>query len=176
MTDKIEFLVENFGSYVKAVVISKIGSIASREDVEDCISDVFCELCKSYDKLPDSADELKFFVAAVAKRRAVDYFRRISHHDKNSGFISEEQLLSIPDKSDVEGEFDKKSLSSALWNAVKSLGEPDSAIIVYRCFYHKKAREIAKILGISTAAVHKRAQRSMKKIREILISQGYDTY
>lgn len=176
MTDKIEFLVENFGSYVKAVVISKIGSIASHEDVEDCVSDIFCELCKSPDKLPDSADELKFLVATVAKRRAVDYFRRISHHDRNSGFISEEQLLSIPDKSDVEGGFDKKSLSSALWNAVKSLGEPDSAIIVYRCFYQKKAREIAKILGISTAAVHKRAQRSMKKIREILISQGYDTY
>lgn len=172
MADKIEILVEKFGGYVKAVVINKIGGIASREDIEDCISDVFFDLCKTPDTLPADQNELKYLISTIAKRRAVDYFRRISQ--KVNTVSDDEQLMSLPDKIDVESEFDKKSADSALWNTVKALGEPDSAIIIYRYFYRKKAREIAKILNMSPSAVHKRAQRAVAKIRENLAEQGFD--
>ncbi len=172
MADKLEILVESFGGYVKAVVVNKIGGIASREDIEDCISDVFFDLCKSPDNLPDDQNELKYLICTIANRRAVDYFRRISHKANTSS--DSEQLLNLPDKTDVESEFDKKSADSALWNTVKALGEPDSTIIIYRYFYRKKAREIAKILNMSQSAVHKRAERAVAKIREKLTEQGLD--
>ena len=70
MTDKLELLVENFGAYVKAVVINKIGGVATREDIEDCVSDVFLEVCRNPDSFPVSNDEAKYCIGTIAKRRA----------------------------------------------------------------------------------------------------------
>lgn len=173
MADKLEMFVEKFGAYVKAIIVNKIGGVASREDIEDCISDVFLEVCKNPDNLPASDNETKYFIGTIAKRRAVDYFRRISCKNNNCGGTDEDIMLT-PDKTNIEEEADKKALNSALWNAVQSLGEPDSAIIIYRYFYRRKAHEIGKILSLSPAAVHKRAQRAEKKIRDILVKQGFD--
>lgn len=172
MADRLELLVENFGAYVKAIIVNKIGGIASREDIEDCISDVFFEVCRNPDSLPNSDDEVKYYIGTIAKRRAVDYFRRISHQNNNFGG-SEDDMINIPDSIDVEQSTHKKALNTALWEAVKALGEPDTSIIVYRYFYRRKAREIGEILNLSTGAVHKRAQRAEKKIREILVSKGF---
>ena len=173
MADKLEMLVEKFGGYVNAIIVNKIGSVASHEDIEDCISDVFFEVCKNPDNLPKSDNEVKYFIGTIAKRRAVDYFRRISCKNNNCGGTDEDIMLT-PDKTNIEEESDKKALNTALWNAVKSLGEPDSAIIIYRYFYRRKACEIGKILNLTPAAVHKRAQRAEKKIKDILVSQGFD--
>ncbi len=172
MADKLELLVENFGAYVKAVVINKIGGVATREDIEDCVSDVFLEVCRNPDNFPISDDEAKYYICTIAKRRAIDYFRRISHLNNNfSG--NDDDMVNIPDNTDVEQSIHKKALNNALWEAVKALGEPDTSIIVYRYFYRRKAREIGGLLNLSTAAVQKRAQRAEKKIKEILVNQGF---
>ncbi len=173
MADKLEKLVESFGAYVKAIIVNKIGGVASREDIEDCISDIFLEICKNPGNLPDSDNEMKYYIGTVAKRRAVDYFRRISCRNNNSDG-TDDDMLKIPDKINVEAESEKKALNTALWNAVQSLGEPDAAIIIYRYFYRRKAREIGTILSLTPAAVHKRAQRAEKKIRGILVKQGFN--
>ncbi len=172
MADKLEMLVEKFGGYVKAIIVNKIGSVASYEDIEDCISDVFLEVCKNPDNLPAFDNGMKYFIGTIAKRRAVDYFRRISSKNNNCGGTDEDIILT-PDKTNIEEESDKKALNTALWNAVQSLGEPDSAIIIYRYFYRRKAHEIGELLNLSTGAVHKRAQRAEKKIKEILVNQGF---
>lgn len=172
MADQLETLVENFGAYIKAIIVNKIGAVAAREDIEDCISDVFLEILKNPENLPKTDKESKYYIGTIAKRRAVDYFRRISHLENNrSG--SDEDLLSVSDKTDVEDITQKKALNTALWNAVQSLGEPDSDIIIYRYFYRKKAHEIGEIFNLSTGAVHKRAQRAEKKIKDILVKQGF---
>lgn len=166
-------VIERFGGYVKAVVVNKIGSIASREDIEDCISDIFAELYNSPEKIPESADELKYLLGTIAKRRAVDYFRRLTYRDRNSSFLDDEQLSAITSEDDTEEEIEKRTLQTALWNAVEQLGEPDSAILIYQYFYRKKVHQIAKLLSMSSAAVHKRSLRARQRVKEILIKQGY---
>lgn len=173
MSDNLEMLVENFGAYVKAIIVNKIGGIASYEDIEDCISDVFLEICKNPESLPESEKETKYYINSIAKRRAVDYFRRITYRENNCGGNADD-LFAVSDNTNVEDITHKKALNTALWNAVQSLGEPDTSIIVYRYFYRRKAHEIGKILNLTPAAVHKRAQRAEKKIKEILVSQGFD--
>lgn len=166
-------VIERFGSYVKAVVVNKIGNIASREDVEDCMSDIFAELYNSPEKIPESTDELKYLIGTIAKRRAVDYFRRLTYRDKNSSFLDDERMSEITSDDNTEEEIEKRSLQTALWNAVEQLGEPDSAILVYQYFYRKKVHQIAKLLSMSSSAVHKRSLRARQKVKEILIKQGY---
>lgn len=173
MADKLEMLVENFGAYVKAIIVNKLGGIASYEDIEDCISDVFLEVCKNPECLPEAEKEIKYYINSIAKRRAVDYFRRITYRENNRGG-NDEDLSSVSDNTDVENITHKKALNAALWDAVQSLGELDTSIIVYRYFYRRKAREIGKILNLTPAAVHKRAQRAEKKIKDILVNQGFD--
>lgn len=160
-----------YGSYVKAIVVNRAGSIASREDIEDCISDVFAEVYRSPQSLPPTAEEMKALLATVAKRRGIDLFRRLRFQSSISA--DSDQLGSLPSGDDTETEVDDRDMKRALWKAVEKLGDPDSAIIVYQYFYRKKVREIAEILSLSAAVVYKRSFRARQKIKEELIKQGY---
>lgn len=160
-----------YGSYVKAIIVNKAGSMASREDIEDCVSDVFAEIYRSPQSLPSDAEEMKALLVTVAKRRGIDLFRRLRFQSSLSA--DSDQLGELPSGDDTETEVGDRDMKRALWKAVEQLGDPDSAIIVYQYFYRKKVREIAEILSMSAAAVHKRSFRARQKIKEELIRQGY---
>lgn len=167
-------IIERFGGYVKSIVINKIGKIASNEDIEECISDVFAALYKYSEKIPCNESELKYLICTIAKRTSVDYFRRLTYKNKNNCSLDEENFSEIPSDSDTERDIEKRIIKTALWQAVEQLDEPDSSIIVYQYFYRKKVHEIAKILSMTSAAVNKRSLRARQKIKNILLSQGYD--
>ena len=77
--------------------------------------------------------------------------------------------LDVPEG--FESETENKLSRKALWNAVKSLGEPDSTIIIRQFFYEQTAAEIGKLISMSAAAVQKRSERARKKLRELLNMQ-----
>ena len=87
--------------------------------------------------------------------------------------IDDENIIIPPASYDIEEETEKRILNSNLWNTVKSLGEPDSSIIVYQYFYNYKVNEIAKILKMTSNAVQKRSIRARKKIGTILKDGDY---
>ncbi|MDE6679287.1 MAG: sigma-70 family RNA polymerase sigma factor, partial [Ruminococcus sp.] len=82
--------------------------------------------------------------------------------------IDDEDLILPPSESDTEDEAENRIFRKNLWDIVRSLGEPDSSIIIYQYFYNRKITEIAKILGMTSGAVQKRSLRARKKIGTIL--------
>ena len=165
-----EELVKTYGGLVYTIVMNKLNRCASREDIEDCVSDIFVELHRSMDSFSNEKGDMKAFITSIAKRRAIDAFRRISYRSSITDSLDDEDsaavLPSAPD--DTAGEAEKRILRRKLWDAVKSLGEPDSSIILYQYFYNMKVREIAEKLSMSAAAVQKRSLRARNKIREML--------
>lgn len=87
--------------------------------------------------------------------------------------IDDENTIIPPASDDTEEEAEKRIFSKNLWNIVKSLGEPDSSIIVYQYFYNHTVHEIAKILKMTSGAVQKRSLRARKKIGSILRNGDY---
>ena len=71
-------LINSYGNYVYAVAISKLGKCGTREDVEDCVSDVFVDIYKNKEKYSAEGGSLKSFIGTIAKRRAIDMFRQLT--------------------------------------------------------------------------------------------------
>jgi RNA polymerase sigma-70 factor (ECF subfamily) len=160
-------LIKNYGGYVQAIVMNRLNRVGSREDIEDCISSVFVDLYAALEDFSEDKGSIKALIARIADRRAVDAFRRLSYRSNNTSGADEE-LLNVPAEDDTEAEIERKMMKKRLWEAVKSLGSPDSDIIVYQYYYNMKLRDIAEKLGMSADAVRKRSQRAREKLSEIL--------
>ena len=163
-----EQLVSRFGGYVYTIVLSKLGGLGSREDIEDCVSDVFVEVYSSMEKFSGEKGSLRAFVGSIAKRRAIDAFRRLSYRQSVTVPADDENTGSLPSSEDTSRQAEENILRKKLWDSVKSLGQPDRDIILFQYFYRMQTGEIARKLGMSPAAVQKRSQRARKKLKSIL--------
>lgn len=165
-----ELVIDRYGNLVYAIVLNKLKGCAGREDIEDCVSDVFVKLMQTIENYSESKGDLKTYISTIAKRTAIDAFRRLSYRNNITSSM-EENEIEIESNETPESETENKLSRKALWNAVKSLGEPDSTIIIRQFFYEQTAAEIGKLISMSAAAVQKRSERARKKLRELLNMQ-----
>lgn len=154
-------LIDTYSGYVYKIVASVILSAGTREDAEECASDVFLTFYNRIDEIDLAKGTVKGYIGVIAKRKAIDAYRKL-----------EKQARSLSD-SDEEPSVEEKSLSyedkQLLYKAVKDLGEPDTEIVTRRYFLGESSKEIAEALGdISEKAVQKRLERSIKKLRTVL--------
>lgn len=166
-------IIEQYGNLIYAIVLNKIGNFGSREDVEDCVSDIMVEFFRNAERYSAESGSLKSYISTIAKRRAIDAFRQISARNNMLSDIEDDDIFIPSAPNDTEEETEKRIFSQNLWSIVKSLGEPDCSIIVYQYFYKHKLHEIAKILEMTSDAVKKRSMRARKKIGALLRKGGY---
>lgn len=165
--------IEQYGNLIYAIVANKIGGCGSREDIEDCVSDIMIEFFRNSGRFSAENGSLKSYISTIAKRRAIDAFREISGRNNAVSDLDSENAEALTAEEDTEQEADRRILRRELWNTVKSLGEPDSSIIVYQYFYNHTVKETARKLGMTSDAVQKRSIRARKKIGTILKSGDY---
>ncbi len=163
-------LIDNYSNLVYAIVLNKLKGCASREDIEDCVSDVFVTVFEAEGKFSASYGTLKSYISTIAKRTAIDAWRRLTYRQNTTDHLedTEKELPSGEDDPSelLAGKLEKRRL----WEIVKALGEPDTSIIVRQYFYEQSAKEIAKALSMTAAAVQKRSVRARAKMKELLQS------
>jgi len=158
-------LFQQYQSYVYAIVWRRICAVGTKEDAEECVSDVFTEVFLHYDEIEPGS--LQGFLATVANRRAVDCFRR--HTAQKSQFtIDADTIPEQASDEDIEAQSDAKSLSRFLHEQILALGEPDSTIILHKYFYERSTSEIAASLKLSPVNVRVRMSRALKRLRTLL--------
>ena len=86
--------------------------------------------------------------------------------------IDGEEAVSVPSPERVDELAEKNEASHALLDAVKSLGEPDSTIIMQKYYYGRSSSEIADFVNLKPAAIRKRMSRAMEKLKKILTDMG----
>ena len=160
----IRQMMQQYAALAYSIVAGRSGSTASAEDIEECVSDVFFEVYRQRERFDPEKGTLRAFISVVARRRAVNLFRRTA---RDAGRRAD---LPLP-----EGETDgfEEILIGAeernrLIETVRSLGEPDSQIIFRRYYFGQKSKEIASDLGMTPGAVDTRLSRALGKLRSIL--------
>ena len=159
-------LMEQYAGLVYSIVSGRTGSTAAPQDVEECVSDVFFEIFRKRESIDLEKGTLRAFLSVVARQRAVNLFRR-KEKELRRGAIDPlpEDAAAVGDSEDaVIGAEERMQVLAA----VKSLGEPDSAIIIRRYYFGQKSKEIAADLGMTPGAVDTRLFRAMGKLRQLL--------
>ena len=163
---------DEYYNYVYTIVFNKLRSIASLEDVDECLSDVFSEVFLKYDEDSAYSGDIKGFVSSVAVHRSIDMFRRLTSRNRGVVQLDDEMTCHLPSEENVEECADRKETAHAVLDAVKSLGEPDSTLIIQKYYYNRSSDDIAEMVGMKPAAVRKRVSRAVKKLRELLTVIG----
>ena len=158
----IRQLTEQYAGLVFSVIAGRAGSTASAEDVEECASDVFFEVYRSRDRINPEKGTLRAFIAVVARRRAVNLFRKTAKEaGRRSSAEPPEETADPGFEEALIGAEERRSLTEK----IRSLGEPDSQIIFRRYYFGQKSREIAADLGMTPGAVDTRLSRAIVKLR-----------
>ena len=72
--------------YVYTIVFSRLRSCASREDIEECVGDVFADVYIHYDSSKATGDNISGFIGTVARNKAADMYRKLTR--KRFTFVS----------------------------------------------------------------------------------------
>jgi len=163
---------DKYCNYVYTIAFSILKGCGSREDVEECVSDVFMKIYKLLDEETGFSDNFKAFIGAVARNTAIDAFRKISTRTSRTAYIDDDTVNEFRDNEDITENTERKEQSSIILGKIKELGDPDSTIIIQQYYYNRTAKEIAKSISMSAAAVQKRSSRAKQKLRILLTEAG----
>lgn len=159
--------IDLYGPLVKTIVVRIIG-YEHKQDVEECVSDVFVELWKSIDKFNPEKGSLKNYIISIARHVGINtYNRKLIKH------------VSIPlEEDDLEFELDLTNEVSKIINrdiikdTLNDLPQPDKDIFIRRYYLFESVKEIATSLDLNPKAVENKLYRGKEKLKYTLISKG----
>lgn len=165
-----EIIINKYTGLMYAIAYNKLSSFCTREDIEECVSDIFVLFYEQKEAIDLSKGSIKSFLMILAKRTSIKRFQKAC--------LSNTKLISIDDESfspqhltaneDTTEPLIEKETRQMLIRGVKALKEPDCTIILRKYYLGETAKEIAKSVHMSQNAVQKRITRSLKKLKTIL--------
>ena len=163
---------DNYYNYVYAIVMNVLRNCGSREDIEDCVSDVFMKIYKYIDNNNDFSGDLKAFIGTISRNIAIDAYRSVSQKNMRNISIDDENTEEFRTNERLVENTERKELSQIILKKIKELGEPDSTIIIQQYYYDRTAKEISQNISMTAAAVQKRSSRARQRLKALLKEAG----
>ena len=157
---------EKYGKYCAAVAMN---ILRNREDSEECVNDA---LLKAWESIPpERPRNLAGFLAKITKNISINRYN-IENAQKRGGgeipLIYDELSECIPDKSDVERNYEQTELIAAVKEFLKTLPEGKRNLFLLRYWYCMSVSEAAMRVGISDNNAAVTLQRIRKKLLKYL--------
>lgn len=165
-------LFDEYCAYVYAIAAGKLKLCGSREDIEECVSDIFASVYRSCERASSGQGDLKPLVGTIAKRTSIDFYRKLIVRYGTTVSVEDESVSQLKTETDIEAEHDRSELRRQVIAEVEKLGEPDSHIIIQQYFNGLTLKEIAAGLSMTEAAVQKRSIRAREKLRKAFMLSG----
>ena len=160
-------LFDEYINYVYTIAFNRLRSCGSREDIDECVSDIFAEVFSSYKPVANLDADMKGFIGTVALRKSAAYYRRLGR-DNTALSLDSETAIGIPSPDDITAVSELNETRRILLRLIYDLGEPDSTIIIQKYYYGRTSREIAHIVPLSPSMIRVHSSRALKKLRRLL--------
>lgn len=148
---------------MKGIVRKVLGPLHQEEMVGECVNDIFLSIWQNAQKFRGN-DEIDFkkWICAIAKYRAIDYYRRgVKRKELSLEHIKVPISLSM--------EFDHED---ELLELISQLDPMDQKIFMMRYLMDFNSEEIAEKLNLTKSAVNNRIHRGKKKLKSGIFSEG----
>ncbi len=163
----LQELMDEYMGFVYSIVYKKLYMVATKEDIEETVSDAFVKLYKSLDYYDFEKSSIKTFIAVISKNTATDKFRQLTAN--NVVLLNVDDFPEIQDdEEDTSRYYIQKEEQEEIFKAVFNLKEPNRTIIFRRFYLNETVAEIANKMRISPNAVQKRLLRTLKKLKTVL--------
>ncbi len=161
-------LFDEYCNYVYAIVFNRLRSCASREDIDECVGDIFSDVYRYFDYDGSFEGDMSGFIGTVARRRSSYYYNRLTKNSNESVSLDDDEIQEVCSGDDVENEVSRNEFQHFLIDKITELGEPDYTIIIQKYYYNRTSSEISRIVSMTPEAVRMRCGRALKKLKAIL--------
>lgn len=158
----LEYMYSKYLNLVYKIVLDILSHIATREDIEECVSDIFIGVWKNISKYNPSVTSFNKWLIAVSKYKAIDYLRKFSKYQQT---IELEENISM-EKDSVEDKIIRNSKMTTFYEIIMNMNEVDKDIFIKRYILNENISDIAKNLDISRSAIDNRLSRGRKAIKD----------
>ena len=159
----LRLLIDAYAGPVWKIVRHKLAGAACEADMEETVNDIFLEIAEKAERVDEAKGALTAFVLTLARRRAVDAYRRIARRQE---FPSEEPRPDEPAQDSPETLVLQKEERRRMLALLMALGEPETTILFRRYYYGESYAEIGKLVHLSENAVNKRCLKALQTLRE----------
>lgn len=148
-------------------LVSKIIGFYGKEEIEECMSDVFLNIWNSIDDFNEERSSFSNFVLMKAKYTALDYKRKIERKEQK---IKELELKDevVYNTYNIENIVLDKESNQDIINIINSFKEPDKTYFYLRYFLYYKIDDISKKYDVTRSVVENRLYRCRLQLKEIL--------
>jgi len=159
-------VMQAYNKLLWVVVGGILNNVGTAEDIEECISDTYVNLWQNPKAFDANKGSLKTFIVVIAKRRALDRYRQL----KKIVIVELDEAISSSD-DDLFEYIASRELYSELYNAIRTLSEPNKEILIRRYFFNEKPSGIAKKIQLPVKEVENRLYQSKLKLRKQLYKE-----
>jgi RNA polymerase sigma-70 factor (ECF subfamily) len=128
-----ETLMNTYNKLLWVIVGAVLSSVGTKEDIEECISDVYLKLWENPKAFDQHKGSIKTFLSVLAKNKALDRYRQLS----KTKIVELNDLIGSNDDDLVE-HIVNKEMSRKLYEIIQSLKDPDKEILIRRYFLNEK--------------------------------------
>ncbi len=146
--------------------------LQSKRDTEECVNDTYLAV---WNKIPPQRpDCLASYVLRIARNIAVGRYRKNNARRRSTLYdVALDELEScIPSAVSVEYAYEAKELAGEINDFLRTLGQEDRLMFVYRYWFSDSVEDIAKIMGTRANRVSVRLFRTREKLRRYLKEKG----
>ena len=161
--DAFFHIMETYNKLLWVIVGGVLSGVGTSEDIEECISDVYVSLWRNPKSYTPRKGTLKTFIAVAAKHKALDRYRQLTR----VRIIELDEAIRSTD-DDLLEYIVEQELYSELYEAIRTLKEPDKEILIRRYFLDEKPSGIADKTSLPVKEVKNRLYQSKLKLKEIL--------
>jgi RNA polymerase sigma-70 factor (ECF subfamily) len=146
-----------------------LGILGTKEDIEECVSDVFLALWKEIYKFDEERGSFDTFVNVKTRTVALNFRRKLQkHREKHLNEPIDDMEISEKVSVSVEEEVFNKIAEHDFLEMIDKFKEPDKTYFHLRYFMNYEIKEIAKAFNTTVSSVDNRLYRCrllLKKIR-----------
>lgn len=162
----LEQAIRRYTPYVSVTVWRVLSeSPATKEDVEEVVSDVFLALWAHAGDLEEGRDLLPW-LGTVARNKALDRLRRLPQPP-----LPLSEMDPAPEAG-PEAQTEQRIWAETLWRAVEAMEEPDRTLFLRHYWYGDKLKDVAQSLGMNLSTAKSRLLRGRRALREQLTEGG----
>ncbi len=157
----LDYTYSKYVGLVYKVVFDLLKNTASRQDIEECVSDIFISLWKNADKYNDNITTFKKWLVAISKYKAIDYIRKLR---KTQEVVELKEDTAISNDN-IERKVIQTDDVNAIIGIIKNMSETDKQIFIKRYILNENINDIAEYLKLPRTVIDNRLSRGRKLIK-----------
>lgn len=152
-------MIDQYTGLMAYIVRGRGGPHMRQEDVEDLVSEVFIKAYETWDRYDPEKASIKAYLATIATRRAIDFFRKTK---------PTEEMVELASEGDFVEDLVEQESRAELIQALDLLTYPDKQLLMGRYFLGLKSKDLGLKYGLKAANVDQRIRRALIKLRNLL--------